>query len=408
MISIINFFSISMIAFIGADRFHLLTNSFDYFVLTPFIGFSCLFIFSSLCLRPDKFNFNWIFFDDIAIKVFSIYLITAIISIFFSIDIYLSLKRFLLLFYIIFSFLLFFSFYGKKSIIHIILKGSIFGSFIIISFNILLLYLWLFSLELFPSFINMETDGIAYFVPRLGGYSMDVNRGAVVLLFFTYYLFHYMNRSALKTILIFFGILFIFLSFSRTVYLMLLSIFIYKIIFSDSKQRMILTKYFLSSIAFLICLLFYFNSLDLININLLVKERLDIFTVTRFTSSGIHLKLIIDGIVIAFNDFKILLLGTGVGTSYKLIEGYYWSGSKYGNYHSMYITSLVESGIFNSLSLFLFSFILPIYKSYKNIFLDFLVCIFFFNIFYQLNMEPLFWFVVLLFYKINHSILNHE
>ncbi len=122
MISIINFFSISMIAFIGADRFNLLTNSFDYFVLTPFIGFSCLFIFSSLCLRADKFNFNWIFFDDIAIKVFSIYLITAIISIFFSIDIYLSLRRFLLLFYLIFSFLLFFSFYGKKSIIEIILK----------------------------------------------------------------------------------------------------------------------------------------------------------------------------------------------------------------------------------------------------------------------------------------------
>ena len=408
MISIINFFSVCMIAFIGADRFNLLTNSFDYFILTPFIVLSFLFIFLSLCARPRKFNFNWIFFDDLAIKVFSIYLITTIISIFFSIDIYISLKRFILLLYLILSFFLLFSFYDKKSLIEIVLKGSILGSLVIILFNIFLLYIWFSPFELFSSFIDLEIDGIAYFVPRLGGYSMDVNRGAVVLLFFIYYLFYYMNASFLKTILIYFGIIFIFLSFSRTVYFMLLNLFIYKIIFSDSKQRMILIKYFLSTIIFLLCLLFYFNSIDLININLLVKERLDIFTVTRFTSSGIHLKLIIDGIVTAFNDFKILLLGTGLGTSYRLIEGYYWSGSKYGNYHSMYITSLVESGIFNSLSLFLFSFILPIYKSYKNIFLDFIFCMFFFNIFYQLNMEPLFWFVVILFYKINHATLNNE
>ena len=110
----------------------------------------------------------------------------------------------------------------------------------------------------------------------------------------------------------------------------------------------------------------------------------------------------------AFNNIKILLLGSGIGTSYQLIEGYYWSGSKYGNYHSMYITSLVEAGIFNSLSLLTFSFILPLYKSHKNIFLDFIISLFFFNIFYQLNMEPLFWFAILLFYKINYIKINCE
>ena len=397
-----------MIAFIGADRFNLLSNNFDYFVLTPFIVLSFLFIFSSLCLRPDKFNFDSMFFYDIAIKVFSVYLITAIISIFFSIDIYLSLKRFMLLLYFIFTFFLFFSFYNKKELINIVLRGSIIGIIIIIIFNILLLFIWFYSLDLFSLYINLESDGIAYFVPRLGGYSMDVNRGSVVLLFFVYYIFHFMKSSNLKTLLIFLSIIFIFLSFSRTVYFMLFSIFIYKIFFSNKTQRIILIKYFLSSSIFLTCLLFYLDSIDLINMNLLVKERLDIFTVTRFTSSGIHLKLTQDGLVTAFNNIKILLLGSGIGTSYHLIEGYYWSGSKYGNYHSMYITSLVETGIFNLLSLLAFSFILPLYKSYKNIFLDFIICLFFFNIFYQLNMEPLFWFVMLLFYKINYMQLNSE
>jgi len=408
MINIINFLSIAMIGFIGSDRINLLTSNFDSFILTPFLFLSILFIISSVLLRQNKFNFNWIFFDDLSIKVLSFYLITAIISIFFSIDIYLSLKRFMLLLYFIFIFLMLFSFYNKKELINVVLRGSILGIIIIIVFNILLLFIWFYSLDLLSLYINLESDSIAYFAPRLGGYSMDVNRGSVVLLFFVYYIFHFMKSSNLKTLLIFLSIIFIFLSFSRTVYFMLFSIFLYKIFFSNKTKRIILIKYFLSSAIFLTCLLFYLDSIDLININLLVKERLDIFTVTRFTSSGIHLKLIQDGLITAFNNIKILLLGSGIGTSYHLIEGYYWSGSKYGNYHSMYITSLVESGVFNSLSLLAFSFILPLYKSYKNIFLDFIICLFFFNIFYQLNMEPLFWFVILLFYKINYVMLNSE
>ena len=133
-----------------------------------------------------------------------------------------------------------------------------------------------------------------------------------------------------------------------------------------------------------------------------MEERLDVFDFYRFSSSGIHLSLIYEGIMTAFNDMKILLFGSGYGTSYKLIEGYYWSGSKYGNYHSMYITSLVECGIFNSLTLLIYSFILPLYYRYKNYYLDFIIGLLFFNIFYQLNVEPLFWFALLLFYKTNY------
>ncbi len=52
----------------------------------------------------------------------------------------------------------------------------------------------------------------------------------------------------------------------------------------------------------------------------------------------------------AFNNLKILIIGNGFGTSFLLIEGYYWSGTKYANYHSMYITSLVECGVFTFLA----------------------------------------------------------
>ena len=161
---------------------------------------------------------------------------------------------------------------------------------------------------------------------------------------------------------------------------------------------------FLSSIFIIITFLLHFY--EYINIELTVKERLDIFDFSRFSSSGIHLKLIVEGIITAFNDIKILFLGSGHGTSYMLIDGYYWSGSKYGNYHSMYITSLVESGFINSLLLLLLTFIFPLYWSNKNFLTPIIFGLFFFNVFYQLNSEPIFWFIIFLFYKFNFNLKN--
>lgn len=408
MISTINFISILIVAFIGSDRVNLLTVNFDSFILTPFIFLSIIFIILSLIFRINKFNFDWIFYDDIIIKILSLYLITIIFSVFFSMDIYLSIKRLTLLLFLIISNLLLLSFYNRKELSIIVLKGSIIGSISIILFNILLIYTWFYSIDIYSLFINLDPDSIAYFVPRLGGYTMDVNRGAIVLLFFTYFIFYNMENSFIKKLLIFINIIFLFLSFSRTLYFMLFSLFFFKIFSAPRSERSVLIKYFFSTTLFTIFILFYLNSNNLINVELLIKERFDIFTISRFTSSGIHLKLILDGITEAFNSIKILIVGSGIGTSYQLIEGYYWSGSKYGNYHSMYITSLVESGLLNSLSLFIFTFLLPLFKSYKNFFLDFIIFLFLFNIFYQLNMEPVFWFAMLLFYKINYLIINND
>ena len=239
-------------------------------------------------------------------------------------------------------------------------------------------------------------------MPRLGGYSSDVNRGTVVLLFFTYTLYQFLNKNNFLKYIIFLNICFILLSFSRTVYTMLLIMYLWKFYNSDNKNKLRLTKYVLVSISSLIIILSYLQFKDMINFVLLINERLNLFDFSRFTSTGIHFKLIFEGIETAFNDLKILLFGSGIGTSFYLIEGYYWSGSKYGNYHSMYITSLVECGIFNSLTLLIYSFFLPLYYGYKNHYLDFIIGLLFFNLFYQLNVEPLFWFVLLLFYKTNY------
>ena len=160
--------------------------------------------------------------------------------------------------------------------------------------------------------------------------------------------------------------------------------------------------------SFFLLIITYLSMNDYINLELTIKERFNIFDLTRFSSAGIHIKLIKEGFYKAFNDLKILIFGSGFGTSYLLIKGYYWSGVKYGNYHSLYITSLVESGFFNFVSIFMISFIIPMILDYKSYIFSFLFGLFFFNIFYQLIMEPLFWFSILLFYKFYYLDLKYE
>ena len=390
--------TIMMIALIGADRINFLGESFDFFIFTPFILLALVFNALMFLFYLYKLNFKWL---ESLSTMLIIYILSIIVSIFFSIDFYVSAKRFVLLLFMISTMILVLSYYSKKQIIDILIKASIVGSFLFYIFNLILSINWFTFYEISSSIINFDPDEIAYFVPRLGGYSSDVNRGTVILLFFTYILFDFSFKTTFIKFIVFFNSLFVLFSFSRTIYFMILMILIYKIFINTYKGRIRLLKFILGLAFIFVSTLSLLHVYEYVNIELAINERLDVFEISRFSSSGIHLHLIYDGITKAFNDIKILILGSGYGTSFKLIEGYYWSGSKYGNYHSMYITSLVESGLINLISLISLTFIIPLYKNIKNQFQPFIFGLFFFNIFYQLNSEPLFWLIIMLFYKIN-------
>ena len=185
-------------------------------------------------------------------------------------------------------------------------------------------------------------------------------------------------------------------------------IFLFQLFISEKEIRKNMLEKIFYSLLFFLLIMGYLTFNQHVDVYLAIQERIDIFQVSRFSSAGIHLKLILEGFRTAFNDFKILFLGSGFGTSFLLIKGYYWSGIKYGNYHSLYITTLVECGIFNTISMFMISFLLPFIVNYKSHIFSLLFGLFFFNIFYQLIMEPVFWFSILFFYKFNFSELKNE
>ena len=174
---------------------------------------------------------------------------------------------------------------------------------------------------------------------------------------------------------------------------------IYQLFITKKIERKNILKNVFYGVFFFIIIISYLDMNEYIDLELTLRERFDFFEISRFSSAGIHIKLIKEGFYTAFSDFKILFFGSGFGTSFILIKGYYWSGVKYGNYHSLYITSLVESGFINCISIFVISFLLPLILDYKNSIVTFLFGLLFFNLFYQLIMEPLFWFSILLFYK---------
>ena len=78
----------------------------------------------------------------------------------------------------------------------------------------------------------------------------------------------------------------------RTIYLLLFIILFYQLFVSKQKTRQLILKNVIYGIMFFILIIFYLSLNEFINLELTVKERFDIFEMSRFSSAGIHFKLI--------------------------------------------------------------------------------------------------------------------
>ena len=293
----------------------------------------------------------------------------------------------------------------KNNQIHqILFNASILGSFVLIIFNFLLMLTWLKFLIIDSPFINLEPDTIAFFIPRLGGYSNDVNRGGFVLTFFTYIMWVNKNKSYMANFLIIVNIFMIISTLSRSTYLLVIFLTIsYVFFFQKHFLNIRMISFTTIPLIVLIAISFKLDSLNIIHLDEVIEERFSIEKISQSGSAAIHLALIKQGFNLAISELKIFLIGVGHGASYLFTTGYYWSGSKYGNFHSQYISIFAENGFISLLCFSFFSIVYPFFFKNKNIFLPILIGTFSFNLFYQLSSEPLYWFAILLFYKILHK-----
>lgn len=104
-------------------------------------------------------------------------------------------------------------------------------------------------------------------------------------------------------------------------------------------------------------------------------------------SAQAHTALMRQGVAEATRDVPRTMMGAGYGTSYLLLRDRF-GGDRYGNFHSLYVTLWVESGIF-ALLLILILLMRPLARPSEWRALVFGAILF--NVFYQSIAEPAFW-----------------
>ena len=383
------------LVFAGVDRINFSGNSIESFALLPHIILSFLITFILLFFKIGTIDFKWLYKNKYFFISFSLFFFFLIISILFSIDVFYSFKRLVLLLIIIITVIIILSSFNNHEIKKCLYYSSILGSLLFYIFNIMLFLNWLGYLYIDSNIINISPDIISYFIPRLGGFTVDVNRGIAILVIYTFFLFSSKNKNIFVNLIVIINIFFIFASLSRTAILLFIITFSVYLIFSGTLREKIATIIFVPiSLLLLYSIITFYSENNIIDVKSALEERLNLDDFGHNTSAGIHLKLINEGFKIAFSDFKIFILGCGHGTSYKIIKGFKMSGKKIANFHSQYLSILVENGIFSLLFFFAFTIIIPLfYKSHKL--LPIIIGLFCFNLFYQLTNEPLYWFTLL-------------
>jgi len=115
------------------------------------------------------------------------------------------------------------------------------------------------------------------------------------------------------------------------------------------------------------------------------------FSVAEGFAQG-HMALLRRGIADATSSVPTLAIGRGFGSSYVFLQDLF-PGSRYGNYHSLYVSMFAESGIV-ALALVLVIALVPAVRAgpYRPLVAALAV----FNVFYQLTTEPLFWTIIAL------------
>ena len=404
-----NYLATLIIATAGIDRINIGATITDSFLMTPFLVLSIIYLITRIIFFTKSINMGWLLKNQIFLISFLIFIITLITSSIFSSDILTSSKRLVLINLILVSFILMLSSIKHEHLDQILFNASVLGSLIFLTFNFLLLLSWINIIALESPFLNLEPDTIAYYVPRLGGFSNDVNRAGFILSFFTYILWISKKNDLQINILIITNIFMIMSTLSRSTYLFLFVLTIsYILMFQKHLINIKMIFFILLPLLSLFMLTIRLDSLNIIQLDEVLEERFSFNNISNSGSAAIHIALIKQGFNLAISNLKIFILGVGHGVSYLFTTGYYWSGSKYGNFHSQYISVFAENGFLSLISFIIFSVLFPLLSSRKNIFLPILIGLFFFNIFYQLSSEPLYWFAILLYYKKFDKVSNRS
>lgn len=226
-------------------------------------------------------------------------------------------------------------------------------------------------------------------VPRISGQVLDANRGGLLWVFYLFILLRWGSPGVSRWGWVTLGALFILLSLSRSAILM--GAVTGWFVWSEGREfrvsrRAVLAGLIVAVISSGWLMADSSGRLALIRGLEPLAERLS----PAEASTQEHFLLLGRGVQEATESVKRATIGMGYGNSYMELQDIF-PGNKYGNFHSLYVTTLAESGVLALiLSLLLLGYPLLISSPWRPLIAGFIA----FNVFYQTLAEPLFWFAL--------------
>lgn len=385
------------LALIGADRIDLLAGATDL-RLTPFLVLTPL-LLAVEAIRLLRQGGGRIEIPEGAARyalVATLLLSISLVSVFFSHDPELSGRRFALLILQVYGTL----FAAVLLVQHpersrILVRGACLGIAIAVLFNVVQAWAWLNGA--IATGDGPEPGALVFWkvwsygpwVPRLSGAVIDMNRGGFVLLAYLFVLIRFARPSRARTGLAVLAVLSIVLTLSRSA---VLALFVMSVVLVVQSGRIRLSRgaavAATVSVSVLFALMLSFPAALLASTEAIVPPLL--LRLLGDGSSSIHIELLRHGVETGSASLRNALLGIGFGSSYTVLEEFF-PGNDYGNFHSLYLTFLVETGVL-ALCLGALLLLYPLARSdrYRPLIAGTIA----FGIFYQTNLEPIFWLVL--------------
>lgn len=383
----------------GSDRINFFTGYGEAsFKLTPFLLLSALFLFSYYTNRLITFrtlSFKRSLLTSGYLWLTFMLLVICVATALRSQDV-LGIKRLLLLAYqmlFAFSFAAYVMQLSKQEREKVIVLGAQLGVLIYSFLNLLQVdyffgILWGKELLSNLSFLDVMPSVYGDFAVRLSGGTLDPNRAGLILICYAALILVFSSKDKKSALILFLIAFQLLLTFSRSAYLAgIIFIFLSHRHLLRSKSAMVAMVF---SVSLFVGFVLFLSNMDIgLDVQKIIDDR---FSFSEHNSTGEHFRLFAKAIEIATSNYMNLVIGIGFGNSYQYLPDFF-GGSKYGNFHSIYLTMLVETGIGGLMVVMLIMGI----PGVKNLlFRPIIGALIGFNLFYQLQLEPFFWFVLAL------------
>ena len=228
-------------------------------------------------------------------------------------------------------------------------------------------------------------------VPRLAGPVNDPNRGGFVLLAYLFLVTVFGERGTMRRLGVAAGIVLLPLTISRSA--LVAGAVTYAVALLEPRWRRISPRVLLAGLV----------ALSVTTTALLVSPGLREFvTVSAAPLAGRldfqeqsaqdHFTLLERGLDVVSVSGARAATGIGYGSAYLVLQDIF-PGNRYGNFHSLYVSMLAESGVF-ALVLTVLLLAVPMFRAsrFRSVVAGAAV----FSVFYQATSEPIFWFLLCL------------